>query len=358
MPQKQMSLYYKNASSDKEYHLQLEQAPGSALYLVNFQYGRRGSTLTPGCKTPCPLPYDKAAKVFDDVVKKQKAKGYSEGEAGTPFVGTSKEDRATDNYPQLLNPIDEDEVERLLRDPAWGAQEKMDGKHVMIEVSNGEAKASNRKGLQIGIPQSMADAAVRLCKGKDNLLDGEAIGDMFHVFDLPRAKGGYLKRFIALFWLCGKEDGRSIRLVRLAVTEHDKRDLYERLKKENKEGIVFKRLDAPYKPGRPSSGGTMLKHKFYATCSCMVVQGRSGKRSIGLALNDVKGPRDITVINVGNCTVPANQPVPKVGDIVEVRYLYAYKGGSLYQPVLLGIRDDLDEVACDTNQLKFKAEEE
>jgi len=40
-----------------------------------------------------------------------------------------------------------------------------------------------------------------------------------------------------------------------------------------------------------------------------------------------------------------------------VRYLYAYPGGSLYQPVYLGKRDDIDADACIIRQLKFKAED-
>lgn len=352
---KRISLFFKSGPSDKEYHVQVVQAPGSDLYLVKFQYGRRGSTLTDGCKTQSPLPLEKANKIFDDIVKKQMAKGYTEGAEGTPYIGGDKQDRVTGMFPQLLNPIDEYDVEKYLKDPAWGAQEKKDGKHVMIAVSNGEAKASNRKGLQIGIPDAISKEAIKMAA---SLLDGEAIGDVFHVFDMPNAGCGYKKRYDHLCTTYGDAERDAIKLVPLAVTEKEKRELYARLKKEGKEGIVFKKLDAPYKPGRPSSGGDMLKHKFYATCSCMVVAGRDGKRSIGLALNDVKGPRDISVVNVGNCTVPANQPIPKAGDIVEIRYLYAYKGGSLYQPTLIGIRDDLDQVACDMDQLKYKAEEE
>jgi bifunctional non-homologous end joining protein LigD len=355
---KKISLFYKEGSSDKEYHVQVVQAPGSDLYLVKFQYGRRGSTLTDGCKTPSPLPLDKAEKIFADIVKKQMAKGYTEGAEGTPYVGGDKQDRVTGMFPQLLNPIDECDVEQYLKSPSWGAQEKKDGKHIMVKAKDGVVTASNRKGLQVGIPEPVAKALT----GFVVELDGEMIGDVYHVFDclssykLSLRASPYDTRHLQLDGLVGISD--AIKVVPLARTEEQKRALYARLKKENKEGIVFKRLSSVYAPGRPSSGGDMLKHKFYATCSCMVVAGRDGKRSIGLALNDVKGPRDIAVVNVGNCTVPANQSIPKVGDIVEIRYLYAYKGGSLYQPTLIGIRDDLDQVACDMDQLKYKAEEE
>ena len=44
--------------------------------------------------------------------------------------------------------------------------------------------------------------------------------------------------------------------------------------------------------------------------------------------------------------------------IVEIRYLYAYPNGSLYQPTLLGVRDDIGIEDCSVKQLKYKAEEE
>ena len=354
---KQISLFFKEGSSDKEYHAQLE--PKGSGFVVNFQYGRRGSTLTAGTKTPNPLPQTKAEAIYDKLVGEKMAKGYTQGASGTPYVGTAKEERVTGNIPQLLNPIDEDEVERLLKDPAWGAQEKEDGKHVMVE-SDGEVTASNRKGLKIGIPEPVAKAFV----GHVGLWDGEMIGDVYHVFDMLRGKNDlkaspYKARYCALIVQSFFDEApNNVKIVPLAVKEQEKRELYARLKKEGREGIVFKKLDAPYAPGRPSSGGNMLKHKFYATCSCEVVEGREGKRSIGLELNKIKGPRDIESFFVGNVTVPANQPIPKVGDIVEIRYLYAYKGGSLYQPVLLGVRDDMDIEACSVKQLKYKAEEE
>jgi bifunctional non-homologous end joining protein LigD len=47
--------------------------------------------------------------------------------------------------------------------------------------------------------------------------------------------------------------------------------------------------------------------------------------------------------------------VPVTGQIIEVRYLYAYPGGSLYQPVYLGRRDDLEREDCNLRQLKYRA---
>lgn len=57
---------------------------------------------------------------------------------------------------------------------------------------------------------------------------------------------------------------------------------------------------------------------------------------------------------VGNVSIPANREVPAVGTVVEVRYLYAAQGGSLYQPVYLGVRSDIEAPECVVAQLKFK----
>jgi bifunctional non-homologous end joining protein LigD len=61
---------------------------------------------------------------------------------------------------------------------------------------------------------------------------------------------------------------------------------------------------------------------------------------------------------IGNVSIPVDVDIPKVGQVIEVRYLYAYKGGALAQPIYLGVRDDILESACTENQLKYKADDE
>jgi hypothetical protein len=50
-------------------------------------------------------------------------------------------------------------------------------------------------------------------------------------------------------------------------------------------------------------------------------------------------------------------PHSGAGSLVEVRYLYAYPGGSLYQPVYLGERNDVD-TADSVKSFKFKQGED
>jgi len=64
----------------------------------------------------------------------------------------------------------------------------------------------------------------------------------------------------------------------------------------------------------------------------------------------------INWVDIGNVTIPVNRNVPKTGAVIEVRYLYAFKGGALYQPQYLGERDDTDPSECIISQLKYKQE--
>jgi bifunctional non-homologous end joining protein LigD len=145
--------------------------------------------------------------------------------------------------------------------------------------------------------------------------------------------------------------GQPITLVRTASKTADKRAMLATLRRQNKEGLVFKRIESPHTPGRPASGGDWLKLKFTATCSCIVAGANGSKRSVKLVLLDDAGRH----VSVGNVTIPPNHCVPAAGQIIEVRYLYAYRAGALYQPVYLGPRDDVAAAECRVSQLKFKA---
>ena len=124
------------------------------------------------------------------------------------------------------------------------------------------------------------------------------------------------------------------------------------LKQNKREGVVFKRLDAPYVPGLQAGGGAPFKYKFSATLSAVVAKVNS-QRSVELRLLNRDGWQP-----AGNVTIPANHMVPAVGTVVEVRYLYAFReSGCLFQPWYLGPRTDVEHHECVTTQLKFKAEE-
>ena len=351
-PQTQrITLYYREGSSDKVYQASIE--PQGEGFVVNFAYGRRGSTMNTGTKTQTPVDYDSAKHIYDKLVREKMAKGYTEGPDGTPYQNTPKEDRVTGLLPQLLNPIDEREVKRLLKDPSWALQEKFDGRRVLVRKAGAEIHGINRKGLLIGLPSPVVVGAHKITS--DFILDGECVGDVLYAFDLLEWDGEDLRtkphqrRFVKLSTLLNRSDITHIEFAEIATDPANKERLFRHLQAERKEGVVFKRLDAPYTPGRPNSGGNQLKHKFYATCSA-VVSRLNDKRSVELRLLNGQG-----WISAGNVTIPPNFKVPAVGEVVECRYLYAHKeNNALYQPVYLGPRHDIEQHECVLSQLKYK----
>lgn len=123
------TLYYREGNSDKVYQCQIEEAGDR--FVVNFAYGRRGSTLNTGTKTNVPVDFDSAQRIFEKLVKEKKAKGYTEGEQGTPYLNSAQTPSGI--LPQLLNPIEENEVQKLIRDDSWCMQEKFDGRRLLIQ---------------------------------------------------------------------------------------------------------------------------------------------------------------------------------------------------------------------------------
>ena len=65
---------------------------------------------------------------------------------------------------------------------------------------------------------------------------------------------------------------------------------------------------------------------------------------------------DADCVFCGNVTIPPNHKIPAVGELVEIRFLYAIPGSNaLYQPVYLGPREDIVHEDCVLSQLKYKA---
>ena len=117
-------------------------------------------------------------------------------------------------------------------------------------------------------------------------------------------------------------------------------------------------------PAVPARGVTnlvsLLNPDWNVTAGCKVatlsavVAKVNPQRSVEIRLLDKEGWQP-----AGNVTIPANQKVPVVGAVVEIRYLYAFReSGCLYQPTYLGVRQDIEEHECIASQLKFKSSDE
>jgi bifunctional non-homologous end joining protein LigD len=349
------SLHYREGNSDKVYQAAVE--PKDDGYIVTFAYGRRGNTLNTGIKSDTPLPLETATRLLNKLVASKVAKGYQpDGEAAKPYQQSGVEGRDSGIRCQLLNAIDESELSRLLTGRTHCLQEKHDGRRLMVRKQGDTITGINRRGLVVAIPDAIREAVEHI--PYDVLIDGEAVGDTLHAFDLLEVKGNdfrqrrYIDRFSGLIMVI-PPNLPALRWVSTSIDPNDKVEIYEELRATNREGVVFKEVDAPYSAGRPNSGGTQLKYKFVESAS-FIVTARNDKRSVSLGLFDGN-----ELVSAGNVTIPPNHEVPAKGEVVECRYLYALKqSGSIYQPVYLGKRCDIPAAECSTDQLKYKAANE
>ena len=237
------------------------------------------------------------------------------------YQQTGNEGRDSGIRCQLLNPVDESELTRLLNDKRYCLQQKHDGRRLLVRKQGDEITGINRRGLIVALPDPIRHAVEEL--PFDVLIDGEAVGDTLHAFDLLELKGnnlrqqGYLHRCAGLLMIL--EPGHpNLRPVTTITDPADKRAAFQTYRQNGCEGVVFKDLDAPFSIGRPNSGGTQLKYKFVESASFVVIR-RNSKRSVELGLYDGD-----TLVPAGNVTIPPNHAVPAPGEVVETRYLYAY----------------------------------
>ena len=77
-----VTLYFREGSSDKVYQISLE--PAGDGYVVNFAYGRRGSTLSTGTKTHHPVPFDEAKSIYDRLVREKMRRATRRGRTASP----------------------------------------------------------------------------------------------------------------------------------------------------------------------------------------------------------------------------------------------------------------------------------
>lgn len=357
---KSISLRFTQGSSDKVYHAAIEKVMGG--YAVNYSYGRYGSTLTVGSKTQEPVPQEEAEKIYTKLVQEKMGKGYQEVASSggdhvlTTAPTTAKTPRA-DVACMLLTAIEGEQGAACVLDPDYATQEKFDGKRIILVADLNGITAYNRKGLACGIAERIVEAATKLRNKYGRFtLDGEAIGQQFVAFDCLELAGEDQRPFdfktrdrSLTYLLRNAVPGSPIRQATTAHTQADKRKMLEHLISVGAEGIVFKRVSQPYRAGRQKD---QFKHKFYATAS-FIVSSINKQRSVNITVL-----QDGVPVEVGRCSIPPNKQVPEADTVIEVRYLHVFRGGRVYQPVYIGVRDDLDKSECTIEQLKFKAEVE
>ena len=368
-----VELFFQEGTSDKVYNARIVEE-GSGLHTVQVEWGRRGSPLNSGLKG-AKLTLEKANRTVDSLIREKTNKGYQEitretaPAAVAPPVGQGSASRVagsgrkrTGQAAQLLNAVEEAGLEALLRDPEVVAQQKFDGNRVLVRVgkSAAETVATNRVGQHTELDATLLAALSEAPPG--TFLDGELLrgadGPEYRVFDLLQhgsedLRGqGYLERLAELDALID-ELAPPVRLVPTARSEAEKRALLESLQGKGAEGIVFKRGDAAYTAGRPSSGGGQLKYKFIKSADVFLTANAGN--AYQMAVHDRGQVRLVGKVFAGTTNASRKQidALLAAGEqpVAEVRYLYATDDDNLFQPVFAQLRDDKEPADCLLSQL-------
>ncbi|MBN8924170.1 MAG: WGR domain-containing protein [Rhodanobacter sp.] len=353
--------------SQKFYEIILEQSGQADDYKVITRYGRIGAAGNTAPKFEH-LTHAQAERERDKLVREKERKGYQvirrTGPASqTPSVPPSAP--AAPAVPtaarvdvdlQLAAPAALD-ADALIEARGYLMQEKHDGVRAVLSVQAGVPILTNKRGRALDVPESVAAfAAAALMDAGETVLDGELVGERLYIFDILMLRGedmrsdGFRRRYATLEGLL-LPHAEHVTLSPAFSFPTSKRANYDALLAAGAEGVVFKSGSAPYTAGRSAANGDCLKVKFVESATVRIKAQHPTKRSVSIEMLDGD-----TWVDVGNVAIPANRPIPAVGALCETHYLYAYRGGSLYQPVYKGERDDVSDADCGIGQLKFKAE--
>lgn len=375
----QIQLFYTGNGSDKFFTVFLVQAPGGdgSQWLVNTQNGARGAAGQARTKTPKPVAFDEARKIFEATAKSKINDGYTTDLSGVPFTrcvmpgpdaaavvdapDLSRAREHTGLHAQLLvDIVDPKDAEAILDEPGmrWIFQEKEDGERCMIRKDGTSVIGTNREGLVSPLPPSTI-AAINKIPVDYLELDGERLADgRVALFDVMTVNGqdirhkGFGERHLILRGLLFAAVSPLLKEVRTAFGGEAGRLLFEQVKREQGEGIVAKLRDAPYTPGRSSSlkNAPQVKIKDRVPGLAFVVGHKAGKRSVEMGVLE----KDGTTRKIGFITVPANLPIPEIDTVLAIRYRFAYPGGGLCEPVLTGVRPLESKSACLASALRMQ----
>jgi bifunctional non-homologous end joining protein LigD len=365
-------LFFQEGSSDKVYNAQILDE-GEGKYSVEVEWGRRGAKLSRGRKAN-KVSLAAAEKAYDKLVREKTSKGYEEltetvqPAAVAPPEGQGSGSRATGvrekvgQAAQLLNPVEAEDVPKLLADDRVIAQQKLDGNRVLVHVGE-TMRATNRSG-QLTAMHASIESALEWVPA-DTVIDGELVRDddgkpVYWLFDILQIAGedlrqlGYLERWQRLDAEIEPVVDHPIRILDYAQGKAGKKALHDRLFAAKAEGIVFKHIDAPYQPGRPSSGGKQLKHKFVKSADVVILENAGN--AYAMAVYEGDELRECGKVFAGT----TNESRAELDDrlaagerpVAEVRYLYATEDEQLYQPVFIRLRDDKDPMECLRAQLE------
>lgn len=219
---------------------------------------------------------------------------------------------------QLLT--DCENPEPLFASPLFCAEVKEDGDFRRVIKSGNEVYGFTREGNPVALSEETV--ALAMLSPFDFVIDGEQMPKgRFVAFDICGLMGAPVlsENSARRDMLCDVWKGEVVRRV---IGEQAKRELCEQVKEMGGEGIVFKRVDAPYIEGRTPY---CQRHKFYQQEVFEVSAVNIAKCSIEVSRHGK---------SYGGVPVQSLARLPKVGDKILVKYERVTEKGKLLRAVL------------------------
>jgi bifunctional non-homologous end joining protein LigD len=252
------------------------------------------------------------------------------------------------------------DLQTAIQDPSYAIEPKLDGVRCVAHVSGGVARLLNRNA------KPLAAASCNAARGGiinqleadfpsgEWVLDGEIMPDgKLWLFDLPNANGVVTEdmpfrdrreALEKLEELVGWDDTSAVHVVSHAATSSAKKLLVELVIEHGAEGVMIKHLDRAYTSGRVKHS---LKYKLTATADVIITaRNVDGHTNAELGLFDDED----RLVRVGRVSMIGRPDVP-VGTVLEVKFLYVGAGGRLYQPRVVGVRNDKQPAECRIHQI-------
>jgi bifunctional non-homologous end joining protein LigD len=279
-------------------------------------------------------------------------------------------------------------------DAGWLYEVKLDGYRAIASVVGGEATLASRNGNDLTTRfASVARALERAVRSPDCVLDGEVcalddagdvsfsslqVGDaplVFYAFDVLEVDGVPLVRLPTTERRARLEElVAPSPAVRLSVAFDDGHALFAAVVERGLEGVVAKRMDAPYRPGRRThdwlkvkarqrqelvvAGYTRGRGRRGATLGSLVLAVREAGRlrwagNVGTGFDDDEARRLRALLDPLARDGSPLEPLPRMPRVrrsevvwvepvivVEVEFAEWTRQGRLRAPVYLGVRED------------------
>jgi ATP-dependent DNA ligase len=250
----------------------------------------------------------------------------------------------------------------MVMGPTYGMEVKADGHRKLTVTGPNGPSVYNRDGHRAAqpLPAPLFESLSTLTVPA--ILDGELVQGCLYLFDLVSYDGivtpnvPFAKRSAALRHLVDVWDPPGwVEVVDPYIVDPDeKQAAIDGLEMLGAEGVVFKRLDSPYIPGKSTA---WLKLKFLEDVDAVVYgTGHEGKDNLMLAMADPAGdlvlPDGTVGRDIGRVSAQQGDGANvEVGQVVQVRVGGLGATGRLVEPRKPTIRHDKTPAECGIDQL-------